>query len=91
MATIRTRGSEEKGRAEATGRHPDVQVVALIKVSVPAGDEHPEQRDGFRIVRLVMSIIYPHIVSEKPMAGAGGVRGGAQPFPAWRGSDGLGV
>ena len=41
------------GRAEATGWHPDVRVVAKRKMSTPAEGQPPELRDGLRIGRLV--------------------------------------
>ena len=44
------------GRAEATGWHPDVEVVAQKKMLVPAGGRLPEARDGLLVCRLVWSI-----------------------------------
>ena len=44
------------GRAEATGWHSDVRVVAQEKVLVPAGGRLQKTRDGLLVCRLVMSI-----------------------------------
>ena len=51
--------------------------------TVPGGGQRRERRDGFRLVRLVMSIIFLHIIIRKNDSGGGRVPGGRKRLPVW--------